>query len=90
MTLCLQGQGYRVNRKRIVRLMRKMGLEGQSPGPSTSKAQPGHKVYPYLLRGFEVTSVNQVWSTDITYIPLRKGFMYLSAVMDWYSRYVLS
>ena len=90
MTLCLQGQGYRVNRKRIVRLMRKMGLEGQSPGPSTSKPQPGHKVYPYLLRGFEVTSVNQVWSTDITYIPLRQGFMYLSAVMDWYSRYVLS
>lgn len=90
MTLCLQGQGYRVNRKRIVRLMRKMGLEGQSPGPSTSKPQPGHKVYPYLLRGFEVTSVNQVWSTNITYIPLRQGFMYLSAVMDWYSRYVLS
>ena len=76
--------------KRVVRLMRKMGLEGQAPGPSTSKPHPEHKVYPYLLRGLEITSVNQVWSTDITYIPLRQGYMYLAAVMDWYSRYVLS
>ena len=87
MAIWLQGQGYAVNRKRVVRLMRKMGLEGQAPGPSTSKPHPEHKVYPYLLRGLEITSVNQVWSTDITYIPLRQGYMYLVAVMDWYSRY---
>ena len=73
MAIWLKGQGYAVNRKRVMRLMRKMGLEGQSPGSSTSKPQPGHKIYPYLLRGLEITSVNQVWSTDITYIPLRQG-----------------
>ena len=90
MAIWLKGQGYAVNRKRVMRLMRKMGLEGQAPGPSTSKPHPEHKVYPYLLRGLEITSVNQVWSTDITYIPLRQGYMYLAAVMDWHSRYVLS
>ena len=67
---------------RDMRLMRKMGLAGQASGPSTSKPQPEHKVYPYLLRGLEITSVNQVWSTDTTYIPLRQGYMYLMAVMD--------
>jgi len=90
MTIWLQKQGYAVNRKRVMRLMRKMGLMGLAPGPNTSKPHPEHKVYPYLLRGVEITRVNQVWSTDITYIPLRRGFMYLTAVIDWYSRYVLS
>ena len=84
-----RGQGYAVNRKRVMHLMRKMGLEGQAPGPSTSRPHPEHKVYPYLLRGLEITSVNQVWRTDITYIPLKQGYMVLAAVMDWHSRYVL-
>ena len=90
MTIWLQQQGYEVNRKRVMRLMRVMGLEGQAPGPNTSKPHPEHKVYPYLLRDVKITRVNQVWSTDITYIPMKRGFMYLTAVMDWYSRYVLS
>jgi putative transposase len=82
--------GYRVNRKRVQRLMRQMGLAGMAPGPNTSKAHPHHQVYPYLLRGLEVTRPNQVWSTDITYIRLAHGFVYLVAMMDWYSRKVLS
>jgi putative transposase len=82
--------GYKVNRKRVQRLMRQMGLQGMAPGPNTSRAHPQHPVYPYLLRGLEVTRPNQVWSTDITYIRLAKGFVYLVAVMDWYSRKVLS
>lgn len=67
-----------------------MRLAGLAPGSNTSKPHPEHDVYPYLLRDMEVTSVNQVWSTDITYIPMKRGFMYLTAVIDWYSRYVLS
>ena len=90
MTDWLGEQGHHVNHKRIVRLMRLMGLQAITPGPHTSKPATGHKIYPYLLRNVEVTSVNQVWSTDITYIPMRCGFMYLSAVIDWYSRYILS
>lgn len=90
MTAFLRGQGEAVNRKRIQRLMRKMGLEGLAPGPSTSRPSPGHKVYPYLLRNVLVERPNQVWSSDITYIPLRQGFLYLVAVMDWFSRHVLS
>lgn len=90
MTDWLGEQGHPVNHKRIVRLMRLMGLQAITPGPHTSKPATGHKIYPYLLRNVEVTSVNQVWSTDITYIPMRSGFMYLTAVMDWYSRYILS
>ena len=90
MTVCLRQQGYEVNRKRIIRLMRIMGLEGQAPGPATSKPHPEHKIYPYLLRGLKINAANQVWSTDITYIPMKTGFMYLTAVMDWHSRYVLS
>ena len=90
MTIWLRRQGYEVNRKRVMRLMRKMRLAGLAPGPNTSKPHPEHKVYPYLLRDVEITRVNQVWSTDITYIPLKRGFMYLTAVIDWYSRYVLS
>ena len=82
--------GYRVNRKRLQRLMRQMGLQGMAPGPNTSRAHPQHPVYPYLLRGLEITRPNQVWSTDITYIRLANGFVYLVAVMDWYSRKVLS
>ena len=90
MTIWLQQQGYEVNRKRVMRLMRTMGLAGLAPGPDTSKPHPEHKVYPYLLRNMKITRVNQVWSTDITYIPMKRGFMYLTAVMDWHSRYVLS
>lgn len=90
MVVFLRGRGYCVNRKRVQRLMREMSLAGMAPGPNTSKAQPGHKVYPYLLRGVAVTRPNQVWSTDITYIRLAKGFAYLVAIIDWYSRKVLS
>lgn len=82
--------GEPVNRKRIRRLMRLMGLEGIAPGPRTTKRHPGHTVYPYLLRDIVVDRPNQVWCSDITYLPLRRGFLYLVAVMDWYSRYVLS
>ena len=79
-----------VNRKRIQRLMRLMGIEAIYPKRRTTRPAAGHKVYPYLLRDVEITRPNQVWSTDITYVPLRRGFLYLVAVMDWYSRYVLS
>jgi putative transposase len=82
--------GLRVNRKRVQRLMRLMGLQGMAPGPNTSRAHPQHPIYPYLLRGLEITYPNQVWSSDITYIRLAHGFVYLVAVMDWYSRKVLS
>ena len=90
MTTWLQGEGHAVNRKRVQRLMRLMGLEAVYPKPRLSVGGAGHKVYPYLLRGVTIERVNQVWSTDITYIPMPKGFMYLTAVMDWHSRYVLS
>jgi len=86
----LHEQGHTVNRKRVQRLMRMLGLAGMAPGPRTSKPHPEHKVYPYLLRGVVVTRPNQVWSTDITYIRLAHGFVYLVAVIDWYSRRVLS
>jgi putative transposase len=82
--------GHTVNRKRIQRLMRVMGIEAIYQKPRTTIRCPAHRVYPYLLRGVEVTHRDHVWSTDITYIPLRHGFMYLVAVMDWYSRHVLS
>jgi putative transposase len=90
MMVFLRGAGDVVNRKRVQRLMRSMGLAGMAPGPNTSKAHPQHKVYPYLLRGVPVTRPNQVWSTDITYVRLARGFAYLVAVIDWYSRKVLS
>jgi putative transposase len=90
MTLHLQRLGYRVNRKRIQRLMRLMGLEAIYPKPKTSRPHPDHKIYPYLLRNLTIDHPNQVWSSDITYIPMARGFMYLVAVMDWYSRKVLS
>jgi putative transposase len=79
-----------VNPKRVRRLMRLMGLEAIYPKPRLSLAGKGHKIYPYLLSGVPIERINQVWSTDITYIRLRHGFVYLTAVMDWYSRYVLS
>ena len=86
----LKTAGHVVNRKRVQGLMRKMGLAGMAPGPNTSRPHPEHKVYPYLLRGVLVTRSDQVWSTDITYIRLARGFAYLVAVIDWYSRRVLS
>ena len=82
--------GHAVNPKRVRRLMRLMGLEAIYPKPRLSLGGPGHKIYPYLLSGVPIERINQVWSTDITYIRLRHGFVYLTAVMDWYSRYVLS
>jgi putative transposase len=90
MTAWLRMQGHRVNRKRVRRLMKLMGIVAIYQPPNTSKPCPGHKTYPYLLRGLKVNRVNQVWSTDITYIPMARGFMYLVAIMDWYSRYVLA
>lgn len=90
MTRELRDMGYQVNRKRVQRLMRKLGLVAMVPGPNTSKAHPEHKVYPYLLRGLQIDRPNQVWSTDITYIRLAHGFVYLVAIIDWYSRKVLS
>lgn len=90
MTAHLRRSGYAVNPKRIRRLMRKMDLMAIYPKPRTTIFAPENKIYPYLLRGLSIIRSNQVWSTDITYIPLPKGFMYLVAVIDWYSRYVLS
>jgi putative transposase len=90
LTVWLRGQGHRVNRKRVRRLLGLMGLEAVYPKPRLSAAAAGHKVYPYLLRGVAVARADQVWSTDITYIPMPAGYMYLTAVLDWYSRYVLS
>jgi putative transposase len=86
----LRRQGYKVNRKRIQRLMRKMGLQSIAPKPNTSKAAPEHKVYPYLIGGIDVDRADQVWCSDITYIRMEGGFAYLTAVMDWHSRFVLS
>jgi putative transposase len=80
----------RVNRKRIQRLMRVMGIEAVYPKRRTTRPAAGHKIYPYLLRGVAVTGPNQVWASDITYIPLKRGFLYLVAILDWYSRFVLS
>jgi putative transposase len=90
MVVFLKVAGHLVNRKRVQRLMQQMGLAGMAPGPNTSRSHPKHKVYPYLLRGVEVVRPNQVWSTDITYIRLAHGFAYLVAIIDWYSRRVLS
>ena len=86
----LQRRGYKINRKRVQRLMRRMGLESISPKKRTTIPGKDHKIYPYLLKGLEINDSNQVWCSDITYIRLRGGFVYLTLVMDWYSRYVLS
>ena len=90
MKVWLQGQGHQVNRKRVRRLMRLMGLEAIYRRPNTSKPAPEHRTYPYLLKGLEIKRANQVWAADITYIPMAQGFLYLVAIMDWHSRYVLS
>ena len=90
MVVYLRITGYTVNRKHAQRLMRILGLAGMAPGPNTSLPHPQHRIYPYLLRGVNVTRPNQVWSTDITYIRLARGFVYLAAVIDWYSRKVLA
>lgn len=91
MVECLNQSGaWLVNRKRVQRLMKIMGIEAIAPKPDTSKRHPGHKIYPYLLRHYLIERPNQVWSTDITYIPMPHGFMYLVAVIDWFSRFVLS
>jgi putative transposase len=86
----LRDLGHRVNRKRVQRLMRTLGLSGMAPGPHTSRPHPRHQVYPYLLRGMEIDRPDQVWSADITYVRLPRGFVYLVAVIDWYSRRVLA
>ena len=86
----VNGNSYRINRKRIQRLMRLMGLGAIYPKRRTSRPHPDHKVYPYLLRSLKIDRPNQVWATDITYVPMARGFMYLVAVMDWNSRKVLS
>ena len=90
MVVYLRNLGHCVNRKRVQRLMGVLGLAGMAPGPDTSRPHPQHKVYPYLLRGVEVDRPNQVWSADITYVRLARGFVYLVAVIDWYSRKVLA
>ena len=82
--------GRAINRKRVRRLMRMMGIEALVPRPGTSKAAPGHKIYPYLLRGLAITEPNHVWAADITYIPMARGFLYLVAIIDWASRAVLA
>ncbi len=86
----LREDGHLVNKKRIARLMQVMGLQAMVPGPNTSRPHPENPIYPYLLRGVKINAVNQVWSCDITYIPLEKGFVYLFAIIDWYSRFVLT
>ena len=90
MAVWLRKGGYWVNRKRVRRLMQVMGLKAIYRRPRTSKATPGHRIYPYLLRGMKITRPNQVWTADITYIPMARGFLYLVVIMDWHSRYVLS
>jgi len=90
MAVWLKSKGHQVNRKRVRRLMTTMGIKAIYRRPRTSMPVPGNKVYPYLLRGIEVTRQNQVWAADITYIPMKRGFLYLVAIIDWYSRYVLS
>src|SRR6266850_2202716 len=86
----LNQAGHGINRKRVQRLMRVMGIEALFPRPGTSKAAPGHKIHPYLLRGVSITEPNHVWASDITYIPMALGFLYLVAIIDWASRAVLA
>jgi putative transposase len=90
MAIWLAREGHEVNRKRVQRLMRLMGIEAIYPKPRTTGRNPQHRVFPYLLRNVKIMRPDQVWSTDITYVPMPRGFMYLTAVIDWYSRYVLS
>jgi len=88
--LLLAAKGSKVGRRHVKTLMRRMGVEALYRRPRTTKPEPGHKIYPYLLRGFEIVRPNQVWAMDITYIPMAKGFVYLAVVLDWFSRRVLS
>ena len=86
----LRSRGHKINRKRVKRLMGEMGIASVAPQPNTSRPGKNHKIYPYLLRGLKIDRPNQVWATDITYIPMARGFLYLVAIMDWHSRKVLS
>ncbi len=90
MTAWLRSEGYSVNRKRVRRLLQLLGLEAIYPKPHASRPAPGHRLYPYLLRGVPITHADQVWSSDITYIRLTQGWVYLVAILDWYSRYVVA
>ena len=86
----LAAEGCKIGRRHVKTLMRRMGIEALYRRPRTTKPEPGHKIYPYLLRGIEVVRPNQVWAMDITYIPMARGFVYLAVVLDWFSRRVLS
>jgi putative transposase len=86
----LAAEGYKIGRRHVKTLMKRMGIEALYRHPRTTKPEPGHKIYPYLLRGLEVVRPNQVWAMDITYIPMARGFVYLAVVLDWFSRRVLS
>lgn len=88
-TVELQNMGYNVGRKLVRRLMRVMGIETMYPKPKTTQKEEGHKIYPYLLRGINITRPNQVWQADITYVPMKRGYMYMIAIIDVYSRYVV-
>ncbi|MGY3611290.1 MULTISPECIES: IS3 family transposase, partial [unclassified Bradyrhizobium] len=90
LTAMLNGEGCRINRKRVQRLMRKMGIAALGPKPRTTKPAPGHKIFPYLLRHLAIDRPNQVWAADITYVPIGQGFLYLVAIIDWASRAVLA
>src|SRR5207237_6876765 len=90
MTVMLRAEGRPVNRKRVQRLMRRMGIAALGPKPRTTKPAPGHKIFPYLLRNMVIDRPNQVWAADITYVPIGLGFLYLVAIMDWASRAVLA
>ncbi|MET4339378.1 transposase InsO family protein [Bradyrhizobium sp. F1.2.2] len=90
MTAMLKAEGLQVNRKRVQRLMRKMGIAALGPRPNTTRPAPGHKIYPYLLRNMTIDRPNQVWAADITYLPIGRGFLYLVAIIDWASRAVLA
>src|SRR5512134_2376759 len=90
MTAMLRGEGLTVNRKRVRRLMRIMGIAALGPKPRTTRPAPGHKIYPYLLRDLVIDRPNQVWAADITYIPIGRGFLYLVAIIDWFARAVLA
>ena len=90
MTALLRRSGHVINRKKVQRLMRQLGIQAVYAKPNTSQPHPAHPRYPYLLKGLEITRANQVWCADITYIPMQKGFLYLVAIMDWYSRKVLA
>jgi putative transposase len=90
MAVMLRAEGHRINRKRVQRLMRQMGIAALGPKPRTTQPAPGHKIFPYLLRGAVIDRPNQVWAADITYVPIGRGFLYLVAIMDWASRAVLA